>query len=314
VFAIIHYREMTTMSRISSLAFLIALSLAGCAVKDADAVALPPPTAAAPGAAPLEAKQDAGPTATRTTAEQTDGVPYSGTVEAHRRSTLSPKISSTVSKVHVREGDHVKAGDPLVTFDLKDVNLRLRQARAALEGAKIQRDAAVLDRDRTKTLVDANAAAKAQFDAVDFRTRSAEVGVASAEVAVEMSEKAVRDSIVRAPYDGVIVRRMVNEGDYATTMPPTSLIVIEETAILDLRVLAPSSEMTMIHEGDPVTVNFPSLGRSIRATVTRIVGSIDARTRNFSVIVEIPNPEGALLPGLFAEARFESPAAAETKP
>jgi RND family efflux transporter MFP subunit len=304
---------MTTMSRIPTLALLSALCLAGCAVKDADAVALPPPTTTT-GAAPLVGAADAGPAASGTAFAPSDVVPYSGTVEAHRRSTLSPKISSTVAKVHVREGDRVKAGDPLVTFDLKDVNLRLRQARAALEGAKIQRDAAVLDRDRTKTLVDANAAAKAQFDAVDFRARGAEVGVASAEVAVEMSEKAVRDSIVRAPYDGVIVRRMVNEGDYATTMPPTSLIVIEETAILDLRVLAPSSEMSVIHEGDPVTVAFPSLGRSIQATVTRIVGSIDARTRNFSVIVEIPNPEDALMPGLFAEARFESAAAAETKP
>jgi membrane fusion protein, multidrug efflux system len=305
---------MTTMSRISSFTLLIALCLAGCAVKDADAVALPPPTATAPGAAPLVASADAGPGATGTASEQSEGVPYSGTVEAHRRSTLSPKISSTVAKVHVREGDRVEAGDPLVTFDLRDVNLRLKQARAALEGAKIQREAAEDEWKRLKTLMDSQAASQAQFDGVEFKKRGAEVGVTSAEVAVEMSQKAVTDSIVRAPYDGVIVRRMVNEGDYATTMPPTSLIVIEETAILDLRVLAPSSEMTVIHDGDPVTVNFPSLGRSIQATVTRIVGSIDARTRNFSVIVEIPNPDGALLPGLFAEARFESAAAAETKP
>ena len=303
---------MSIMIRILQLGLLFTLSLAGCAVKDADAVALPPPTA--PGTEPLETRRDAGPAATGAAPARADNVSYSGTVEAHRRSTLSPKISSTVSMVHVREGDRVQAGDPLVTFDLKDVNLRLRQARAALEGAKIQRDSAVLERDRTKTLVDANAAAKAQFDAVDFRARGAEVGVAGAEVAVEMSEKAVRDSVVRAPYDGVIVRRMVNEGDYATTMPPTSLIVIEETGILDLRIFVSSSEMNKIREGDPVTVSFPSLGRSIEATVTRIVASIDARTRNFAVIVEIPNPEGALLPGLFAEARFERTTAAETKP
>jgi membrane fusion protein, multidrug efflux system len=290
------------------------LSLAGCAVKDADAVTLPAPTATATGAAPLVAQPGAAAAATGTAPEQVDAVPYSGTVEAHRRSTLSPKISSTVSKVHVREGDRVATGDPLVTFDLKDVKLRLRQARAALEGAKIQRDAAVLDLERTKTLLDSNAAAKAQFDAVDFRKRGAEVGVTSAEVGVEMSEKAVRDSVVRAPYDGVIVRRLVNEGDYATTMPPTSLIVIEETGVVDLRVLVPSSEMDKIHEGDPVAVSFPSLGRSIQASVTRIVASVDARTRNFSVIVEIPNTDGALLPGLFAETRFGVPAAPEAKP
>ena len=302
------------MIRIPTIALLAALCLAGCAVKDADAIALPQAASNAHGAAQAGAQQAAAPAATATAPEQADAVPYSGTVEAHRRSTLSPKISSTVSVVHVREGNRVKAGDPLVTFDLKDVNLRLRQARAALEGAKIQRDATQLEWDRTKTLVDSQAAAKAQFDAVDFKKRGADVGVESAEVAVEMSEKAVRDSVVRAPYDGVIVRRLVNEGDYATTMPPTALIIMEETDILDLRVQAPSSEIDRIHEGDPVTVDFPSLGRTIEATVTRIVASIDSRTRNFSVIVEIPNPDGALLPGLFAETRFERAAAGEAQP
>jgi membrane fusion protein, multidrug efflux system len=305
---------MTTMIRIPSLVLLAAACLAGCAVKDADAVTLPPPAATATAAAPLEKRPDAGPAASGTASAQAEGVSYSGTVEAHRRSTLSPKISSTVAKVHVREGNRVKAGDPLVTFDLRDVNLRLRQARAALDGAKIQRDAADDEWKRIKTLVDGQAASRAQFDGVDFKKRGAEVGVASAEVAVEMSEKAVTDSIVRAPYDGVIVRRMVNEGDYATTMPPTSLVVIEETGILDLRISVPSSEMNRIHEGDPVTVDLPSLGQSIQATVTRIVSSIDARTRNFAVIVEIPNPEGRLVPGLFATTRFESAAAAQAKP
>ncbi|MCK9461968.1 MAG: efflux RND transporter periplasmic adaptor subunit [Proteobacteria bacterium] len=303
------------MSRILSLALLIALALAGCAVKDADAVALPPATANASVAVADEPRpdggQDVGEVASETTA---DGVPYSGTIEAHRRSTLSPKISSTVAKVHVREGDRVRGGDPLVTFDLRDVNLRLRQARAALEGAKIQREAAEDEWRRIRALKDSQAVSQAQFDGVEFKKRGAEVGVASAEIAVEMGQKAVRDSVVRAPYDGVIVRRMVNEGDYAQTMPPTPLIVIEETGVLDLRILVSSSEMNKIREGDPVAISLPSLGRSIRATVTRIVASVDARTRNFAVIVEIPNPEGALLPGLFAEARFEGAAAAATAP
>jgi RND family efflux transporter MFP subunit len=307
---------MTTMIRIPSLAFVAVLALAGCAMKDADAIALPPPKTEAPGTSTSAPKRDEDGAVEKTPVDvpTADGVPYTGTVEAHRRSTLSPKLSSTVAKVHVREGDRVKTGDPLVTFDLRDVNLRLRQARAALEGAKIQRDAAEDEWKRVKTLVDGEAASRAQFDGVDFKKRGAEVGVASAEIAVEMSEKAVSDSVVRAPYDGVIVRRMVNEGDYATTMPPTALIVIEETGVLDLRVLAPSSQMDKIRVGDPVTVNFPSLVRSIQANVTRIVASVDSRTRNFSVIVELPNPEGNLLPGLFAEARFGETVAAGAKP
>lgn len=298
------------MNRITPLCLLFALVLVGCAVKDADAVALPPPPPAPAATTPA-----AGPAATPAAADAgVEQVPYSGAVEAHRRSNLSPKISGSIAKVHVREGDRVKAGDPLVTFDLKDVDLRLRQARAALEGAKIQRDAAEDELKRVKTLADSNAVSQAQLDGVEFKRRGAEVGVTSAEVAVEMSQKAVRDSIVRAPYDGVIVHRFVNEGDYATLMPPTMLIAIEEAGLVDVRIYAPSSEMGRIREGDPVTVTLPSLGRSIEATVTRIVASIDARTRNFAVIMEIPNTDGALLPGLFAEARFGRSGAAEAKP
>lgn len=302
------------MNRIPSLALPFALALAGCSVKDADAVALPPPAATAPVAASPEAGPDAGAAAPARAPEQADAVPCSGTVEAHRRSTLTPKIPSTAVKVHVREGDRVRAGDPLVTFDLKDVTLRLRQARAGLEGAKIQREAAEDEWRRVKALTDSQAVPRAQFEGVEFKKRGADVGVTAAQIAVELGEKAVRDSIVRAPYDCVIVHRLVNEGDYAMTMPPTPLLVVEETEILDLRVRVPSSEMGRIREGDPVTISFPSLGRTIEATVTRIVASIDPRTRTFSVIVEIPNSEGALLPGLFAEARFERSAAAGTKP
>ncbi len=301
------------MNHIPPLALLAALALASCSVKDADAVALPPPGAEAAGApapkrgADASAGNDpAGPVA--------DDVPYTGTIEPHRRSTLTPKVPSTAAKVHVREGDRVRAGDPLVTFDLKDVKLRLRQARAALDGARIQREAAVDEWQRVKMLLDSQAVPRAQFDGIDFKKRGADVGVAGAQVAVEMGEKAVRDSIVRAPYDGVIVRRLVNEGDYAMTMPPTPLFVIEETDILDLRVMVPSSEMNRIHEGDPVAVTFPGLEGTIRASVTRIVASIDPRTRNFPVIVEIPNPDGALLPGLFAEARFAGAQAGGTQP
>lgn len=306
---------MIDMSRLSSFAIVTALCLAGCSLKDADAVALPEAAAAAPGTASLAAQPDAGPGATAgAESEAAEGIPYSGTVEPHRRSTLTPKLPSTVGRVHVREGDRVRAGDPLVTFDIKEVNLRLRQARAALEGAKIQRDAAVDEWQRVKALMDNQAVPRAQFEGVEFKKRGAEVGVNAAKVGVELGEKAVRDSIVRAPYDGVIVHRLVNEGDYAMTMPPTPLVVIEETGVLDLRILVPSSEMNRIREGDPVTVGFPSLGRSIEATVTRIVASINVRTRNFSVIVEIPNADDALLPGLFAEARFGTTAADESRP
>jgi RND family efflux transporter MFP subunit len=293
---------MRTNSRPAVLAVLAVLALGGCSWKEADAVSLPQAPAAPPAVAAPDGRTDAAPVAA-------DGVPFTGTVEPHRRSTLMPKIPSTVARVHVREGDRARAGDPLVTFDLEDVKLRLRQARAALEGAKVQRDAAEDEWRRVQALAESQAVPRAQLEGVEFKKRGAEAGVTAAQVGVELGQKAVRDSVVRAPFDCVIVRRLVNEGDYAMTMPPTPLLVVEETAILDLRVLVPSTEADRIREGDLVTIRFPGLETTREAAVTRIVPSVDPRTRSFSVIVEIPNPEGALLPGLFAEARFARGAA-----
>jgi len=97
----------------------------------APAPAADPPVASAGGASPF----------------------LSGTTEAHRKSTLTPKVSSAVTRVHVREGDTVKQGQPLVTLDTRDFILRSQQAEAARDGARVQLESAKLDWDRIKSLL-----------------------------------------------------------------------------------------------------------------------------------------------------------------
>lgn len=78
----------------------------------------------------------------------------SGQTEAHRRSTLTPKVASTVTRVLVRDGDIVKNGQALVVLDTQDFALRTQQAEAALQAAKVQLDSAKLDWNRAKALLD----------------------------------------------------------------------------------------------------------------------------------------------------------------
>ena len=117
----------------------------------------------------------------------------SGTTEAHRKSTLTPKVSSAVTRVHVREGDIVKQNQPLVTLDTRDFVLRPQQAEAARDGAKVQLDAAKLDWDRIKSLLAEKAVPQSQFDMIDARYKGAKAGLAAAETAVAMGQKALHD-------------------------------------------------------------------------------------------------------------------------
>jgi RND family efflux transporter MFP subunit len=210
-------------------------------------------------------------------------------------------VSSTVTRVLVRDGDIVKNGQALVVLDTRDFALRTQQAEAALAGAKVQLDSAKLDWNRTKALLDDKAVPQAQFDMVDARWKGAQAGVAQAETAVAMGRKALRDATIRAPFNGIIVKRLVNEGEYASVMPATPLVIIEEVDPLDLRVQIPSTDMDRVKAGATVKVRFPATGQTLEARLTRVVAALDPRSRTFSAIAELPNKDHKLRSGLYAE-------------
>jgi RND family efflux transporter MFP subunit len=225
----------------------------------------------------------------------------SGQTEAHRRSTLTPKVSSIVTRVHVRDGDIVKNGQALVTLDTQDFSLRTQQAEAALQAAKVQLDSAKLDWDRTKALLGDKAVPQAQFDMADARYKGAQAGVLQAETAVAMGRKALRDATIHAPFNGIIVKRLVNEGEYASVMPATPLVIIEEVDPLDLRIQIPSTDLTKVKIGDFIHARFPATNQELDARLTRVVAAMDPHTRTFAAIAELPNKDHAMRSGLYAE-------------
>jgi RND family efflux transporter MFP subunit len=236
-------------------------------------------------------------------AEQAEPV-LSGALEPHRRSTLMPKVGGWVVKVHVAEGDLVKRGAALVSIDAEQYRLTLRQAEAGLEAAKVGLDATKLEYNRHQALLADKAVPQGQFDMVDAKYKGALVQIKAAEVSLDMARKALRDTTIHAPYTGVVIKKHVSEGDNAAAMPPTSLITMEETETLDLRVQVPSSAISRVKAGDEVVIHFPGGPPDLRAKITRVVPTINPGTRTFSIIVEIQNPDGALRAGLFAEVRF----------
>jgi RND family efflux transporter MFP subunit len=283
--------------------------------RESGAAQLPPTAPVYPQAA-AKTPEPAAP-ATETTNPAKENSPFlSGTTEAHRRSTLTPKVASAVTRVHVREGDVVKSGVALVTLDTRDFVLRAQQAEAARDGAKVQLDAAKIDWNRIKSLLADKAVPQAQFDTIDARYKGAVAGLTAAETAVAMARKAQHDSVIHAPFDGVIVKRMVNEGEYASVMPATPLVTIEEINPIDLRIQVPATDMATVKVGTPVHVRLPATGQQMDLRLTRVVPASDPKTRTFSAIVEIPNPNHTLRSGLYAEVTIKpnAPEAAVAEP
>jgi RND family efflux transporter MFP subunit len=285
-------------SRIRCSASLIAL-LAACGEPKAS---LPEPTGGGvnkPQVAGLVAS--GGKTAT---SPAVAGAYLTGATEAHRRSALTARVAGVIAKVHVRDGDLVRAGQPLVSFDTEDFQLRAAQAEAGLRAAQVQYDATKIEWDRLKKLREDRAVPQSQLDMVNAKFEGTKAGVAQAEAMAGMARKALRDTTLIAPFAAVVTKRFVNEGEYATAMPPTTLVTLEETDPLDVRFQLPANEMVRVKAGDLVKLRFPATGYEVDATLTRVVASIDSRTRTFSAVVELPNPDRALWAGMFVDVRL----------
>jgi RND family efflux transporter MFP subunit len=213
-------------------------------------------------------------------------------------------VNGVVAKVLVREGQRVKAGETLVVLQSEMFAIGVRQADAGLQAARAGLEAAELGVGRARRLRGSESMPQAQLDGAEAQYKGAKAQVALAEAGLDQARKALRDTVITAPYDAVVVRRLVNEGEFAAMMPPTPLVVLEEGGIVDLRLNVPSTLLGRLAEGDPLAIRFPATGREIQGKVTRVVPSVNPMTRSFNVLVELPDPEGTLQPGLYAEARM----------
>lgn len=296
-------------TRVALVLSLLPLAATACGNNAAKASlpASPParPAVTATGSdAPAEAARPAAPLASPWAV---GNATMTGTTEPHRRSTLMPIVPGIVEKVLVDEGQRVKAGEALVVLKTEDFQLRFRQAQAGLEAAQAQYDNADVQYKRLQSLRGKEAIPQSQLDQVEAGWKAAKAGLSNAQVMMDMAKKALHDTTIYAPYDALVVRRMISEGESAMAMPPSPLVVLEQTAVLDLKLQVPAGEIARVTDGTPVRVRFPATGQEVDATVLRVVPSANPGSRTFTAIIELPNEDGALKAGLYAEARLAAP-------
>ncbi|MFO0762722.1 MAG: efflux RND transporter periplasmic adaptor subunit [Byssovorax sp.] len=262
----------------------------------------------------------------------------SGTLAADESSEVAAPGAGIVQSVEIDVGSRVKKGDVLVRIDGRDASLRLAQANAAraqaqarlgmpagqafdpkkmaeVRAAKEAMDLAVTDADRTKTLFDSGGVPQAQWDAARARAEQARAqydaalngaqqawaGLAAADAQANLAQKAVSDTVIRAPFDGAVAERRISVGEFCQVGKVVAVVVQQDP--LRLRVDVPEADAGQIAEGREVTVSVAAYpGRTFRGTVKRIGASIKAQTRALPIEAEVQNPDGALKPGTFARA------------
>jgi HlyD family secretion protein len=131
----------------------------------------------------------------------------------------------------------------------------------------------------------------------------AEAAARQAEAALRLARLQLQHTEVRAPLDGVVVERRVDPGEYAA--PGVPLLTVADVSTVRVHLVVSETQIRAVRRRQEVRVTVDALpGREFVGLVEAWSAAADPRTRSFVVKVRVPNPEGALRPGMFARGRL----------
>ncbi len=251
-------------------------------------------------------------------AEKTQGLyKVDGTVMANNNAKVATKIMGKILDIKVKEGDRVKAGQILAVIDTSDIEQNIKEARAALEelakgreeakaglrAAKAGYEFAKRTYERFKNLYKENAVSKQQLEEIETKMIGAKAQYEAIQAKLKQldaKEKQVRAKLkfaqimkgygtVKAPFDGIVIKKMNDIGDMAA--PGMPIFVIGDN---NFRFFAQIDEhfVDRVNVGDQFDITIETIGKTVKGKVVEKNSNIDPMSRSFSVKMEIPYVEG----------------------
>lgn len=249
------------------------------------------------------------------------------------------KVAGYVKAINVDIGDHVRQGEVLATLEVPEIQQDLAKARAgsaaaaanvttaeaAVQRAKaaaaiaavsfqrIQdvatRDPGLVPKQEVDVAKSRQAEADAQMASATSALKAAQEGKAEAESEYSRAAAMLQYATIRAPFAGVITKRYANTGSMiqagiSSQTQAMPVVKIAQNDRLRLILPVPVSAVGGIRKGEPVDVNVVSVGRTLKGTVTRYADSVQFSTRTMDTEVDAPNPDGSLIPGMYAEVHL----------
>lgn len=265
-------------------------------------------------------------------AASSDTVDLPGDLQAMIESPIFARADGYLKSRLVDLGWHVTAGQLMAEIETPEIDQQLSQAHAnleqaeatikeleaAIELARANRDLSRVTSERWVRLQTQGVVSKQDTDTrtadlavKEAELRKAEAALATARNTIHANEAAVRRleemklfSRVTAPFDGVVTERLVNVG---TLINAGSKEMFKVAKIDPMRIFVnvPQTYVASIAKGQPAEVRVEERpGRVFHATVSGIANALDPTSRAMLVILQTPNPDGVLYPGMYAQARI----------
>jgi membrane fusion protein, multidrug efflux system len=227
----------------------------------------------------------------------------SGDLNARLHTTIAAEIEGRITEIAVDEGGHVEAGAVVIEIDPERRRLELAAGRAQIAQAEANYAKERRNTERIRQLRKQNVASDQQLEEAETGLSLAHSRVEAQRAALGVTERALADASVTAPFAGMIARRSVQLGEFVQPGKP----VVELVALDPLEVLFSLTELDTerVRPGQRIDVSVGAFrDRVFQGVVTFISPTVDPATRTLRIKAEIDNDEGHLRPGLFARVNL----------
>lgn len=233
-----------------------------------------------------------------TTTQYAPVLKYSGSMASTAEARLSFKIGGIISRIYVKEGDHIVKGQLLATLDLTEINAQVQQASQGVE--KSQRDL-----NRAKNLYNDTVATLEQLQNAGTQLQVAEEGLRIAHFNQQYAQ-------IRATESGIILKKLMNEGEMAG--PGAPVFMFNGTAGNDwvIRFGVSDKDWAVLKKGDKASVEIDAYPtKTFTGIITEIAQGADVASGTYEIEVKVLPGGARFAAGLFSTVRLQ-PAAAQT--
>lgn len=268
-------------------------------------------------------------TTTVTTAYPSQGYTLlnaTGYVVAQRKAAVASKATGRLEWLGVREGSTVRANEIVARLENRDVTAQMEQAAANVKLAQAnveQAQAEVREAERAfnrsrellaKSFVSSAAhdAAVGRYERANANLRAQQAAVAVAQANLRSSQVAIDQTLIRAPFDGIVLTKNANVGDVITPLSSAvgsqaAVVTMADMSTLEVEADVSEAAVGKVYVGQPCEIQLDALPDSrFRGTVSRMVPTVDRAKATVTVKVRFEDKDERILPEMSAKVAFLS--------
>lgn len=236
-------------------------------------------------------------------------IEFSGTLIAPQSAVLRAKVGGTVAGLAVAEGARVQAGQVLARIDAAEMASRMAERQAMVAQAAVSLAQAERTHANNQQLGQQQFISPSAVEQSKTTLDAARAQLQAARAQQDTMRVATRDTVVTAPFAGIVAKRSVVVGEKVS--PEQAMFTVINISQLELAGQVGTHDIAMLNAGQPVSLKVEGWPEPVSGVLARIAPAADAGSRSIGVAVAVPNRDERLRAGQFATAAVTVPDSVE---